>query len=176
MPLKSLVFNNEKQVGFNYAFNPYELYFINPTSYYVYKHPNKRDMIKEICNKMYGDPAAAKVHSDKWTNRTLLNQDDIDEAVIRMGRMIPDARYKAKAMVDEIFKSYQELLKLPIEKYLKGNGETDYSQYLAVRKTITKDLDEIIQKVECGYGINKAGELSTDGQSIIEDFHKQKMQ
>ena len=31
LPLKSLVFNQDKQIGFNYAFNPYELYFINPT-------------------------------------------------------------------------------------------------------------------------------------------------
>jgi hypothetical protein len=151
-------------------------YFINPTSFYVYKYPNKRDRIKEICKKMYAEFRDAKNYSDKFINRNLLNQDDIDEAVIRMGRIIPDARLKAKQMADKIFDDYKPLLELPIDSFKKAGGETDYSQYLAVRKQITKDIEDIIQKVECGYGINRVGEISTDGQSIIEDYHKNKMQ
>ncbi len=151
-------------------------YYSNPTSFYVYRYPKKRDRVEAVCKKMYADEDSQQGFLDKFMSRTLLNQEELDLAIDRMGRIIPDARREAKAMVDKIFTDYKDLLALPLEKYAKNNGETDFNNYLAVRKTITKDLDDIIERVEQGFGIHKIGQITADGQANLEEYHKNKLQ
>lgn len=150
-------------------------YYSNPTSFFVYRYPKKRERVEAVCKKMYSNEDGAKDFMDKFLGRTLLNQEDIDLAIDRMARIVPDARREAKDMVDKIFSDYKDLLSLPIESYKKRDGETDFSNYLAVRKTITKDLDDIIERVEQGFGMNKMGEITSDGQANLEEYHKNKL-
>ena len=159
-------------------------YFSNPTSFYVYKYQNRNERMKAIVKEVYDDKEKGASFLNRFQMRTLNNQEDWDLAILRMGKIIPDARVKAREMTETIFNDYQMLLQLPLSEFTTGDkidkdgntfkGKTDYNQYLAVRKTVIGNLPELIEKVECGFGINKVGEMTTEGQSIIEEFHKNK--
>ena len=123
-------------------------YYCNPTSYYVYQYTNEVERAKAICDKMYEKKESGDLFYEKFVNRTLMNQEDWDSAIERMSRVRPEARRDAKTMLDKIFKDYQDLLDLKLSAFEKKDGSTDYNQYLSIRKTITKDMEEIIEKVE----------------------------
>jgi hypothetical protein len=160
-------------------------YFANPTSYYVYKFQDRNKRMEAIVKEMY------KHEKDKGENflirfrmRTLNNQEDWDMAILRMSSIIPDVRFKFKKLADKVGQDWEELLNLPLSDFTTGDkvdkdgntykGKVDYAQYRQLRKDFIKDAPEIIRTIECGYGINKVGEMTTEGQNIIEEFHKNK--
>lgn len=151
-------------------------YFSNPTSSYVYKYPQKKDRAVMICHKLFkGDEEARTSFVDKFINRTMINQEDFDLAIGRMERMMPDARREAKDVHDQIFKDYKHLIELPIDSFRRRDEEIDYSAYLNVRKQVMKDMEDLIMKMEEGFGINKVGEMTADGQQNLEEYHKNKI-
>jgi len=149
-------------------------YYSNPTSDIYNKHLPRNEKAYAAARETFKDVVDADRYAMGFVDGALKNQDDINIAIERMVRVRPDVRYEASEMVKDMFKDYKELLEKPLSDFCSSTGVIDHIAYLNVRKTIMKDLPDIIKKVEDGFGTDKDEKVVAMGQDLISSYLKNK--
>lgn len=149
-------------------------YYSNPTSYLLYQFPEKKERVLQSATKAFGTPANAMTFSESFINRKLPNQSKIEEAIRRMEKILPTVRFQAMEMVNKCFDDLRDLLEKPLTDFTKSDGSVDINSYMAVRKSVLKELEDMVRIREIGFGISSKEDVKIDGQSIIERYLKDK--
>ena len=150
------------------------LYYSNPTSFLLYQLPEKKDRALQAATKAFGNANQAITFVEDYFNRRLQNQTKIDEAIRRMEKVLPTVRFQAMEMANKCFDDLNDLLSLPLKKFEKPDGTVDYNAYMAIRKSVLKELKELVELREIGFGITNKEENKIDGHKIVEGYLKNK--
>lgn len=149
-------------------------YLENPTSPLFWKFKQKSHRIQKAIEKVYDNTL------DKKKKNDLLNQHfspQWRQAMERMRQFGVDERYKAKKMIQKIFKDFEDVLSKPMNDFIKHDGTIDTKAYVSIRSEITDMLPDLIKKVELGFAVKVQGEQEEKeqmGQKYIENFLKEK--
>lgn len=108
----------------------------------------------------------------------------VKEAIEVMKKYSPDARMKAKRMVQTIFHKWEQLVNVDVEKDFlitkrdkEGNEiiETDWTgrkQYIDSTAKMSDSMPGLIAQIESGFGIEE--KEKEQGKKIIDKFHQEK--
>ena len=146
----------------------------NPTSHLVYEYPDREERIDKACEKTWNDSNSAKSFARNFKERKLPNQTQLEEACRRMEKILPTVRYRAQEMLNNIFKSIEDLLNKPQSEFTNKAGDPDLNSYMAVRKMALKELPEMVKLAEVGFGIEAKETSKISGQANISNFLKNK--
>lgn len=148
-------------------------WYANPQSEFI-RLPQE-DRLKQSAYKVWKTKEEAHNFLRQYMDCVHKDLDSINIAIERMSRIRYDARFKAAQMVNRIFDDYTELLNKKANEFTKANGEVDYNGYFSIRKNILSALDDVISKVENGFGSKQKDENVLDGQELMEAYHGSKM-
>ena len=151
-------------------------YYSNQTSFILYQYPEKKDRVLQSASKAFGTPVAGMKFAEDFLNRKLPGQSKIEEAVRRMEKIMPTVRFQAVEMVNHCFKDFQDLLAKPLKDFTKPDGTLDINSYMAIRKSVLKELEDMVRIREVGFGIASNEDKKIDGQSVISHYLKGKEQ
>ena len=149
-------------------------YYSNPTSYMIYQYPEKKDRALQAWSKAMGTAMQGQNFAEQFLDRRLPNQTKIEEAIRRMEKILPTVRFQAMEMVNKVFNDFKDLLDTPKSEFAKADGSVDYNSYMALRKNVLKELEEMVKLREIGFGISNRDETKIEGQKIIENYLKGK--
>jgi len=148
-------------------------YISNPTSYMVYEFLDRNERIYKAAEK-YWSGDGAKTFAKNFVDRKLSNQTKLEEACRRMEKILPTVRYRAQEMLNNIFKSIEDLLKKKETEFTNKAGDPDLNSYMAVRKMALKELPEMVKLAEIGFGIENNESAKITGQFAVSSYLKNK--
>ena len=148
-------------------------YISNPTSYMVYEFLDRNERIYKAAEKCWSDDGA-KTFAKNFVDRKLSNQTKLEEACRRMEKILPTVRYRAQEMLNNIFKSIEDLLKKKETEFTNKAGDPDLNSYMAVRKMALKELPEMVKLAEIGFGIENNESAKITGQFAVSSYLKNK--
>ena len=97
------------------------------------------------------------------------------DAISRMAKFVPSVRLRAKLDTEYIFESMQSLIFVTPEEKLAMEGE-DKKDYQALLSKISKDLPDLVSKIETGYGAkvvhknNRKAEVMVNIKDVLEEI------
>jgi hypothetical protein len=143
---------------------------------WFYSHPKSPitekgdDRVKKCLQEVYG-----KNWEDSY-KKYKTPDERIKLAINIMSRINDNVRMRAKMMVDKTFNDYEELMSVGIAEFQSASGGIDYKAFIDVRKTILKELQELVRIKERGFGISgkKGNTTQLNGQELNEIYLKSK--
>ena len=97
------------------------------------------------------------------------------DAITRMSKFVPSVRLKAKLDTEYIFDSMQSLIFISPSEKKDMDGE-DKKDYQALLSKISKDLPDLVNKIENGYGVkvvhkdNRKAEVKISLKDVLDEI------
>lgn len=144
--------------------------YANVSSPHVFNHPNnKQKRIKSSLEAAFGTD---KEHASWYKSFPK----EIGIAIVRMQKIRPDARYRAKKMSDKVFEDFEKILKIELKEFKKSDETIDYNAYISTRKNVLKEIENLIDIKEKGFSVSVESTDRKSGQDAIEEFIKEDLE
>lgn len=97
------------------------------------------------------------------------------DAIIRMSKFVPSVRLRAKLDTEYIFEAMQGLIFVSPSERANMEGE-DKKDYQALLSKISKDLPDLVSKIENGYGTkivykdNRKAEIKVNIKDVLDEI------
>jgi len=151
-------------------------WFANQTSELVIHIADRKKRVEEALKRSGFNPGV----TEKEQFLRLNFGDKYAQAIERMGKYDPGARFRGYKMINNIMQQYEELIALGpgAFKKIEGKGEdavevTDIQKYVNTSAKIAANLAMLIERMESGFGITLGGDVDEEELgSVMGAWHK----